>query len=151
MFQFLLRCWTIAESYCPKTAIRESMYPSCVPWNTRLICTPGIDKTNPLHSCQEVQVPVQTGTPSPQHLRPGLSAVIRAPPKNPPITVGPERAETHDKRVTSLPALISKYVLRVISLWPNHYPQQRTVLNRHRRDKCNLSLAQLPTMSKSKM
>ena len=30
--------------------------------------------------------------------------------------VGPERAGTHDKRATSLPTPISKYVLRIISL-----------------------------------
>jgi hypothetical protein len=35
---------------------------------------------------------------------------------NPPITVSPKRVETHDKRVTSLLAPISKYVLGIISL-----------------------------------
>jgi hypothetical protein len=66
--------------------------------------------------CQGVQVPVQTVTLSPQHLSPGLSAVLRPLPNNPPITVGPERAGTHDKKVTSLSALKSKYVLKIISL-----------------------------------
>jgi hypothetical protein len=56
------------------------MYPSWVPRNTRLICTLGIDKTNPLHSYQGVHVPVQTWTLSLQHLRSGLSAVLRPPP-----------------------------------------------------------------------
>jgi hypothetical protein len=92
------------------------MYPSWVPQNTRLICILGTDKINPLYSCQAVQVSIQTRTPSPQHLRSDLSAVLRPPSKDPPITVGPERAETHDKRVTSLPAPISKYVLGIISL-----------------------------------
>jgi hypothetical protein len=32
-------------------------------------------------------------------------------------SVGPERARAHDKRVTSLPAPISKYVLGIINLW----------------------------------
>jgi hypothetical protein len=32
------------------------------------------------------------------------------------MTVGPEKAGTHEKRVTSLPALINKYVLDIISL-----------------------------------
>jgi hypothetical protein len=32
----------------------------------------------------------------------------------PPLKAGVERAGTHDKKVTSLPALISKYVLRII-------------------------------------
>ena len=49
-----------------------------------------------------------------------------------------ERVGTHDKRVTSLPAPISKYMLRIICLWPNYHPQQRTVLNRHeQRKQCN--------------
>jgi hypothetical protein len=43
--------------------------------NTRLACTLGTNKTNPFHSCQGVQVPVQTGTPSPQLCRPGLRVV----------------------------------------------------------------------------
>jgi hypothetical protein len=43
----------------PKTVIRESMYLNWVPQNIHLICTPGTDKTNSLHSCQEVQVLVQ--------------------------------------------------------------------------------------------
>jgi hypothetical protein len=58
---------------------------------------------------------------------------------------GPKRAETHDKRETSLPAPISKYMLgtsrSVTWLWN---PMQRTVLNRHRRNKCNQSPALLP-------
>jgi hypothetical protein len=41
------------------------MYPSWVPQNTRLACTPGTNKTNSFHSCREVQVPVQTWTPNP--------------------------------------------------------------------------------------
>jgi hypothetical protein len=49
------------------------------PKNTSLICTPGIDKTNPFHSCHGVQVPVQTRTPSPQHCRPSLSVVLKPP------------------------------------------------------------------------
>jgi hypothetical protein len=92
------------------------MYPSWVPQNARLICTLGTNKTNRFHSYQGVQVPVQTGTLSPQHQRPGLSVVLRPPPNNPPITVGSERAETHNKRVTSLSVPISKYVLVIISL-----------------------------------
>ena len=57
--------------------IREPMYPSWVPRNTRPVCSPGTNKTNPFHSCQGVQVPVQTWTPSPQLLRPSLSMVLR--------------------------------------------------------------------------
>jgi hypothetical protein len=37
-------------------------------------------------------------------------------PNNPPITVGPKRVGTHDKRVTSLLAPISKYVFGIKSL-----------------------------------
>jgi hypothetical protein len=35
--------------------------------------------TNPFHSCQGVQVPVQARTLSPQHCRPGLNMVLRPP------------------------------------------------------------------------
>jgi hypothetical protein len=63
-----------------ETAIRESMYPSWVPQSTRLTCTPDTNKTNLFHSCQEVQVPVQAWTLSPQQLRPSLSIVLRPPP-----------------------------------------------------------------------
>jgi hypothetical protein len=38
----------------------------------------------------------------------------------------------------SLPTPIGKYVLRIISLWPDYHLQQRTVLNRHGQGKqCN--------------
>jgi hypothetical protein len=125
------------------------MYPSWVPRNTRLICTLDTNEANRFHSGQGVQVPVQTRTPSLQHRRPGLSVVLRPPPNNPPITVGSKRAKTHNKRVTSISVPISKYVLMIISLWPEYHPQQRMALNRHRWNNCNLSLAQLPTRSKS--
>jgi hypothetical protein len=65
----------------PKMVIRESMYPNWVPRNTLLICIPGTDKTNPFHSCQGIQVPIQTWALSPRHLRLGLSAVLRTPPR----------------------------------------------------------------------
>jgi hypothetical protein len=51
------------------------------------------------------------------------------------------KSRNHDKRVTSLFAPINKYMLRIISLWPDYHPLQRTVLNWHRRNKCNQSLA----------
>ena len=41
------------------------MYHSWVPWNTRPACTLSTNGTNSSHSCQGVQVPVQTWTPSP--------------------------------------------------------------------------------------
>jgi hypothetical protein len=41
------------------------MCPARYPENTRLAFTPSTSKTNPFHSCQEFQVPVQTWTPSP--------------------------------------------------------------------------------------
>jgi hypothetical protein len=49
------------------------------PKNTRLICSPGTNKNNLFHSYQGVQVPVQTGTSSPQHCKPDLSVVLRPP------------------------------------------------------------------------
>jgi hypothetical protein len=59
-------------------------------------------------------------------------------------SVGPERARAHDKRVTSLSAPISKYVLGIINMWLDRGgPVQRTVLNRHRWDTCNQSLARI--------
>ena len=80
----------------------------------------------------------------PPYLRPSLSMVLRLPPFPVSQSVGPKRAGTHDKSVTSLFAPISKYVIRLISLWPDYHPQQRTVLNRHRRNNCNPSLARMP-------
>jgi hypothetical protein len=116
-FQFLLRCQSAVKPYHhAETTIHESICPAGCPKNTRLTCNPGTSETNSFYSCQGVQVPVQTGTPSSQHCRPGLSVVLRPPPKNLPLTVGPERAKTHDKRATSLPAPISKYVLGTIYL-----------------------------------
>ena len=79
----------------------------------------------------------------PPHLRPGLNMVFRPPPFPTSNQVGPERVGTCDKSVTSLSAPISKYVLRIINLWPDYHPQQRTVLNRPRRNKCNPSLARM--------
>ena len=67
-----------------ETAIRESMYPSWVSRNTHLACALGTNKTNLFHSCHGVQVPVETWTLSPQHLRPGLSMVLRPPPSTHP-------------------------------------------------------------------
>ena len=56
-------------------------------------------------------------------------------------SVGPERAGTHDKKATSLPTRISKYVLGIINLWPDYHPQQRTVLNRHGQGRqCNQAM-----------
>jgi hypothetical protein len=100
--------------------------------------------TNPLPSYHRVQVSIQTGTPSPHNAGLALVWCLDLLPKFSTITVGPERARTHDKRGTSLPAPISKYVLRIISLWLDQGPMQWTVLNRHRRDKCNQSPALLP-------
>jgi hypothetical protein len=132
-------------------AIHKSMYPSWV--------TP--KHTSHLYHRHKQDQPVlllsrgpgpysnlESKPPTPE-ARPQCSAQTFT--HNPPLKVGLKRAETHDKRVTSLPAPISKYVLRIISLWPDYHPQQRTVLNRHRRDKCNQSLAQLSTRSKSKI
>jgi hypothetical protein len=136
MFQFLPRYSQVVPS--PKGQFANQ-------------CIPAGNETNPFHSYQGVQIPIQIGTLSPQYLRPSFSAVLKPPPNNPPITVGPKRAGTHDKRVTSLVTPISKYMLRIISLWPDYHPQQWTVLNRHRQDNCNLSLAQLPTRSTSKI
>jgi hypothetical protein len=119
------------------------MCPAGCPENTRLACTSGTSKINPFHSCQGVQVPVQARTLSPQHCRPDLSMVLRPPQPNIYITTlkaGPKRAGTHEKRETSLLAPISKYMLwtsrSVTWLWNL---MQRTVLNRHRRNKCNQS------------
>ena len=120
------------------------MYPSWVSQNTCPIYTSGTNKTNLSHSYQGVQVLIQTWTPSPHTWVPDSIRCLDLHPKATPKVVGPKRAGTHDKRVTSLPAPISKYVLRTISLWPDYHPQQRTVLNQHRRNECNQSLARLP-------
>jgi hypothetical protein len=48
-------------------------------------------------------------------------------------SVGPERAGAHDKRVTSLLAPISKYVLRIINLWLDQGPcNERSLINADR-------------------
>ena len=97
------------------TMIHKPIYPSWIPQNTRPACTPGTSKTNPSLSYQGVQVPIQTWTLSPHSWV--LDLVWRLDLHHPRLQlVGPERARTHDKRATSLPALISKYVLRIISL-----------------------------------
>jgi hypothetical protein len=41
------------------------MYPSWVPQNTRLACTPSTSKINPFHSCWGVQIPSKLGLQAP--------------------------------------------------------------------------------------
>jgi hypothetical protein len=79
-------------------------------------------RDQPVPLLSRFQVPVQTLTPSLPHLRPGLKVVLRPQPIPRLQSVGPERAGAHDKRVTSLPAPISKYVLGIISLWLDQGP-----------------------------
>jgi hypothetical protein len=52
-------------------------------------------------------------------------------------SVGPERARAHDKRVISLPALISKYVLGIINLWLDQGPWNEWSLMTRTRKQCN--------------
>jgi hypothetical protein len=48
-------------------------------------------------------------------------------------SVGPERARAHDKRVTSLPAPIRKYVLGIINLWLDQGPcNERSLIDTDR-------------------
>jgi hypothetical protein len=48
-------------------------------------------------------------------------------------SVGPERAGAHDKRVISLPAPISKYVLGIINLWLDQGPcNERSLIDMDR-------------------
>jgi hypothetical protein len=56
----------------------------------------------------------------PPHLRPGLNVVLRPPPIH--ISNQLVCAQDNNKRVTSLPAPISKYVLGIISLWLDQGP-----------------------------
>ena len=118
-------------------AIHEPMYSSWVPWNIRPVCTPGTNKTNPFHSYHGLQVPVQTWTLSPHSWDPVSVWCLDLHLSPPPISrFGKSR--NHDKNVTRHPAPISKYVLRIISLWPDYHLQQRMVLNRHEQGKqCN--------------
>jgi hypothetical protein len=48
-------------------------------------------------------------------------------------SVGPKRAGTHNKRVTSIPAPISKYVLGIINLWHDQGPcNERSLIDTDR-------------------
>jgi hypothetical protein len=48
-------------------------------------------------------------------------------------SVGPKRAGAHDKRLTSLPAPISKYVLGIINLWLDQGPcNERSLIDTDR-------------------
>jgi hypothetical protein len=110
----------IAMSYRITWRFAKPMYPSWVPWNTRPACTLGTSKTNPLPSYHGVQAPVQTWTPSPHSWVPNSVRCLDL--HHPRLqSIGLERARTHEKRAMSLPAPISKYVLRIISLWPIYH------------------------------
>ena len=121
------------------------MYPSWVPRNTCHVCTPGTNKTNPFHFYQGVQIPIQIWTPSPHTWDLVLVWCLDLHLSLPSNQSVRKRFGTHDKSVTSLPAPISKYVLWIISLWPNYHPQQWTVLNRHEQGKqCNQAKPRWP-------
>jgi hypothetical protein len=94
-------------------AIRESICPVGCSEDTHLACTLGTSKTSPFHSYQGVQVPVQAQTLSP-HIA-GPASVWCLDLLNPiyitTLKAGPKRDGTHNKRETSLPASISKYML----------------------------------------
>jgi hypothetical protein len=118
---------------------------SWVPKNTRLACTPGTSKTNPFYSCQGVQVPVQARTLSPQHCRPDLSMVLRPPQPHIYNHLKSQSGKSHntwqERKKSSCPhkqvyARDNKSIT-----WPGS--MQQTVLNWHRRNKCNQSPALL--------
>jgi hypothetical protein len=96
--------------------IRESMCPAGYPEKHTPCLYPRHKQDQPVPLLSRGPGPRPNWDSKPQHCRPGLSVVLRLQTHNPSITVGPERAGTHDKRVTSLPTLISKYMLGIISL-----------------------------------
>jgi hypothetical protein len=115
--QFLLRCQSVVKPYRhAETAIRESMCPAGYPEKH----TP---RLHPRHKRDQPAPLLSWVSRSPSKL--GLLApALEAPPQCGAKTstyprlqsVGPERAGAHDKRVISLPAPISKYVLGIINL-----------------------------------
>jgi hypothetical protein len=99
------------------------------------------------HSYQGVQVPIQAQTLSPQHCRPGLSMVLRPSQPNIYITTIESRPEKSrnlwqesNKSSHSHKQVYARENKSVT--WPGS--MQRTVLNWHRRNKCNKSPALLP-------
>ena len=106
-----------------RPAIRESMPPARYPENTRPAYTPGTSRTNPSLSCPGCPSPRPNWDSKPPPLSPGLSAVQG--PANPKtaLKVSPERVESHDKRVTSLPCAYTQVCARdnksVTCLEPN--------------------------------
>ena len=82
--------------------IRKPMCPAGCPQNTRPACTQaqaGLTHHSPVPG---VQVPVQTWTPSPHILSPGLSVVQGPPP--PPLPISRSgKSQIRDKRATGLP------------------------------------------------
>jgi hypothetical protein len=122
------------------------MCPAGCAENTGLAYTPGTSKTNPFHSYQRVQVPVQAWTLTPQHCRPGLSMVLRPPQPsiyNHPKNRSKKSRNPWQERNKSSRSHKQVYTRNNKSMtWPGS--MQRTVLNWHRRNKCNQSPALLP-------
>jgi hypothetical protein len=122
--------------------------PSWVPRKQTPCLYPRHKKDQPAPLLSRGLGPRPSSDSKPPTLQAGLSMVLRPPQPNIYLTTlkaGLERVRTHNKRETSLPAPISKYMLgtsrSVTWLWN---PMQRPVLNRHRRNKCNQSPALLP-------
>jgi hypothetical protein len=115
--QFLLRCQSVVKPYCyAETVICESMCPAGYPEKYTPLLHPRHKRDQPAPLLSRV-------SRSPSKLR-LLAPALEAPPQCGAKTstyprlqsVSPERAKAHDKRVTSLSAPISKYVLGIINL-----------------------------------
>jgi hypothetical protein len=79
--QFLLRCQNAVKSYRHiETAIHELMCSVGYPENTRLACTPGHKRDQPVSLLSRVPGPRINLDSKPPHLRPGLNVVLRLSP-----------------------------------------------------------------------
>jgi hypothetical protein len=115
------------------------MCPAGYTENTRLVCTPGIDETNPFHSYQGFQVPIQTWTPSPHTWGPASMWCLDLHLSLPPISrSGKSRSpwQESNKSFRSHKQVCARDNKSLT--WPGS--MQRTVLNRHRQENSTTKL-----------
>jgi hypothetical protein len=115
--QFLLRCQSVVKPYRhAEMTIRESMCPAGYPKKHTPRLYPQYKQDQPIPLLSRVfRSPSKLGLLAPVlEARPQCGAKTSTYPRL--QSVGPERVGAHDKRVTSLPVPISKYVLGIINL-----------------------------------
>jgi hypothetical protein len=115
--QFLLRCQSVVKPYRhAEMTICESMCPAGYPKKHTPRLYPQYKQDQPIPLLSRVfRSPSKLGLLAPVlEARPQCGAKTSTYPRL--QSVGPERVGAHDKRVTSLPIPISKYVLGIINL-----------------------------------